>query len=171
MAHLNGSPFGDTLRGNSSDNRIDGGAGDDVIYGDINTGGGGGEVLGDPNAVYSPLVPDNPGPNGGLLVMPGAGDGLIGGVPIQPTAPDDTATTTTNLANNSGSATENVPLDTVAAESTDGTAAPTGFCSQYGTWYDAQVAYENLGATAADPALVQEVDPDYDGIACETEMA
>ena len=42
-----------------------------------------------------------------------------------------------------------------------------GFCTQYATWYDAQIAYENLGATAADPALVQEVDPNYDGIACE----
>ncbi len=49
-------------------------------------------------------------------------------------------------------------------------AADGGFCAQYGTWYDAQVAYENLGATAADPALVQEVDPNYDGIACEEMM-
>ena len=48
--------------------------------------------------------------------------------------------------------------------------AAGGFCSQYATWYDAQIAYENLGATAADPALVQEVDPNYDGIACEEMM-
>jgi hypothetical protein len=156
------------------------GRGDDIVYGDINTGGGGGEVLGDPNAVYSPNTPSHPGPGAGPVVIPGAGDGLIGGVPMQPSAPDNTTNTTTDLANNDGNATENVPLDAVASDSgtTDtstaaddgGEAAPTGFCQQYGTWYDAQVAYENLGATAADPALVQEVDPDYDGIACEGEM-
>ena len=32
----------------------------------------------------------------------------------------------------------------------------------YADWYDAQVAYENAGATAADPAMVQAMDPDYD---------
>lgn len=145
------------------------GVGDDITYGDINTGGGGGEVLGDPSAVYSPNVPD---PNGGVPVIPGAGDGLIGGVPIQPAAPDNTTLTTTTLANSDGSATENVPVEALAPEAaapapTDSGAAPTGFCAQYATWYDAQIAYENLGATAADPALVQEVDSDFDGIACE----
>ncbi|MDQ2652712.1 MAG: hypothetical protein M3Z20_06660 [Chloroflexota bacterium] len=44
-------------------------------------------------------------------------------------------------------------------------------CGGYGEWYDAQVAYENAGATAADPAMVQAMDPDYDGIACEEGMA
>lgn len=43
-------------------------------------------------------------------------------------------------------------------------------CSSYGSWYDAQVAYEAAGATAADPAMVQALDPDYDGIACEDGM-
>jgi hypothetical protein len=156
------------------------GRGDDVIYGDINTGGGSGEILGDPSAVYTPILPDRDS----LMTMPGSGDGLIGGVPVQPAAPDATTNTTTDLANNEGSTTENVPIDTLgssepapvttdtATTATDSsTTAATGFCSQYGTWYDAQVAYENLGATAADPALVQEIDPDYDGIACETGMA
>ena len=153
------------------------GAGEDISYGDVTTGGARGETLGDPSAVYSPMVPDNPGPGGGVPVMPGAGDGLIGGVPIQPipAAPAPLTTTTTNLANTEGTATENVPVDAAApAESapvaTDA-AATGGFCSQYATWYDAQIAYENLGATAADPALVQEVDPNYDGIACEEIMA
>jgi hypothetical protein len=152
------------------------GAGDDISYGDINTGGGGGEVLGDPNAVYSPMVPDNPGPGGGVPVMPGSGDGLIGGVPIHPipAAPDATTTTSTNLASTEGTATENVPVDAVAPSDSASVATDTvaagGFCSQYATWYDAQVAYENLGATAADPALVQEADPNYDGIACEEMM-
>ena len=35
------------------------GAGDDIVYGDINTGGGAGEVLGDPSAIYDPVI--NPG--------------------------------------------------------------------------------------------------------------
>jgi hypothetical protein len=43
-------------------------------------------------------------------------------------------------------------------------------CGAYTDWYDAQVAYENAGATAADPAMVQALDPDYDGIACEESM-
>lgn len=154
------------------------GRGTDYVYGDINTGGDGGEVLGDPSAVYSPNMPDHPGPNGGPVVMPGAGDGLIGGVPIQPAAPDATTLTTTTLATTDGTATENVPVETMAPEETApietapvDSATATGFCAQYPTWYDAQIAYENLGATAADPALVQEVDPNYDGIACEPMMA
>jgi hypothetical protein len=153
------------------------GAGEDVSYGDINTGGDGGQVLGDPSAVYSPMVPDNPGPNGGVPVMPGAGDGLMGGVPIvtAPAAPGAATTTTTNLASTEGTTTENAPVEAVAPtdsapETTDTVAADAGFCSQYATWYDAQIAYENLGATAADPALVQEVDPNFDGIACEEMM-
>jgi len=151
------------------------GRGDDIVYGDVNTGGAQGEVLGDPNAVYSPSLPDHPAP-GEPVMMPGAGDGLIGGVPVQPAPPDNSTATTTNLDNNSGTTTENVPVESLAPDSSSTTtgdtgSAPSGFCGQYATWYDAQVAYEDLGATAADPALVQEVDPDYDGIACEGGMA
>ena len=152
------------------------GTGDNIDYGEVATGGTVGETLGDPNAVYSPMVPDNPGPDGGVPVVPGAGDGLIGGMPIQlsPAAPDATTTTSTNLASTEGTATENIPVDAAAPadpapDATD-SAAASGFCSQYATWYDAQIAYENLGTTAADPALVQEVDPNYDGIACEELM-
>jgi hypothetical protein len=152
------------------------GTGDNIDYGEVSTGGARGETLGDPNAVYSPMVPDNPGPDGGVPVMPGAGDGLIGGMPIQPVpaAPNATTATTTNLASTDGTTTENVPVDAAApadsAPVATDTVAAGGFCSQYATWYDAQIAYENLGTTAADPALVQEVDPNYDGIACEEMM-
>lgn len=63
------------------------------------------------------------------------------------------------------------PLD----ESSNANPAPDAgaaySCGAYGDWYDAQVAYENAGATAADPAMVQAMDPDYDGIACEEGMA
>lgn len=179
VAAQNGVPVnadGSYVVANDDGAPIVSGAGDDIVYGDINTGGGGGEVLGDPNAVYTPVTPDRDS----VMSMPGAGDGLIGGVPVRPApAPADATTnTSTDLAATEGSTTENVPVDSlgssepppVTADSGDGGAAPTGFCSQYGTWYDAQVAYENLGATAADPMLVQEVDPDYDGIACEEGM-
>ncbi|MBL8126697.1 MAG: hypothetical protein JNM64_03600 [Chloroflexia bacterium] len=146
------------------------GKGDDVIYGDINTGGGGGQVLGDPTAVYTPVTPDHDT----VALNPGAGDGMIGGMPIRPvaTAPDNTATTTTSLDNSTGATSENVPVESMGeSTSTSTDAAPVGFCAQYVDWYDAQVAYEDLGATAADPALVNEVDPDWDGIACEVEMS
>jgi hypothetical protein len=160
------------------------GAGDNIVVDDVSTGGQQGETLGDPNAVYSPMVPDARSLDGGVPVVPGAGDGLIGGVPILrpvPTAADATTQTTSNLASSEGTATENIPVDAAApvdapapAESapvaTDTVTAAGGFCSQYATWYDAQIAYENLGTTAADPALVQEVDPNYDGIACEELM-
>ena len=43
-------------------------------------------------------------------------------------------------------------------------------CDSYASWYDAQVAYEVAGMTAADPAVVAALDPDYDGIACEEGM-
>ena len=152
------------------------GTGDNIDYGEVSTGGARGETLGDPNAVYSPMVPDNPGPDGGVPVMPGAGDGLIGGMPIQPVpaAPGTTTATTTDLGSTDGTTTESVPVDAAAptdsAPVATNTTAAGGFCSQYATWYDAQIAYENLGTTAADPALVQEVDPNYDGIACEEMM-
>jgi hypothetical protein len=43
-------------------------------------------------------------------------------------------------------------------------------CDSYASWYDAQVAYEAAGMTAADPGVVTALDPDYDGIACEEGM-
>jgi hypothetical protein len=43
-------------------------------------------------------------------------------------------------------------------------------CDSYASWYDAQVAYEAAGITAADPEVVAALDPDYDGIACEEGM-
>jgi hypothetical protein len=43
-------------------------------------------------------------------------------------------------------------------------------CDSYLSWYDAQIAYEAAGLTAADPAIVSSLDPDYDGIACEESM-
>jgi hypothetical protein len=54
------------------------------------------------------------------------------------------------------------------------TAAPTGegapavaVCTDFPTWYDAQVFYESMGAAAAQPELVNSLDPNVDGFACE----
>ena len=90
------------------------GAGEDINYGDVMTGGARGETLGDPNAVYSPMVPDNPGPNGGVPVMPGSGDGLIGGVPIMPVPAAPGAAITTSPAGAEGTTTETTPVDAAA---------------------------------------------------------
>ncbi len=59
------------------------------------------------------------------------------------------------------------PAPAVAADT--GTSSVTG-CESYATWYDAQVAYETAGLTAADPAIVSALDPDSDGIVCEKVM-
>jgi len=40
------------------------GGGNDIVYGDVSTGNTGGEVLGDPNAVYYPDLSNIPTPNG-----------------------------------------------------------------------------------------------------------
>jgi uncharacterized protein YkwD len=66
--------------------------------------------------------------------------------------------------------------DAGASDSGNGDAAPqnpnqqVAKCSDFGTWYDAQNAYEAAGGTDADPALVNSLDPDWDGIACEEMM-
>ena len=61
----------------------------------------------------------------------------------------------------------------VLAPPGDPAAAPASTiagCDSYASWYDSQVAYEAAGMTAADPAVVAALDPDYDGIACEEGM-
>src|SRR3712207_6521836 len=95
------------------------GAGEDLVYGDVNTGGGGGQVLGDPSAVYTPITPDHDT----VALNPGAGDGMIGGIPIQPvaTAPDNTANTMTSLATESGTTSENVPVESTGETATTST--------------------------------------------------
>jgi hypothetical protein len=62
------------------------------------------------------------------------------------------------------------PLDASSNASLAPDASTVDSCGAYSDWYTAQVAYENAGATAADPAVVQAMDPDYDGIACEDRM-
>lgn len=63
------------------------------------------------------------------------------------------------------------PVSTTAEPAAPDASGNVPACDWYGSWYDAQVAYENAGMTSADPALVASLDPDYDGIACEEGMA
>src|SRR4029453_2179200 len=58
------------------------------------------------------------------------------------------------------------PTGVVQGEGNAGPGRMTG-CSAYADGLPAQSAYEAAGRTAADPALVNAVDPDWDGIACE----
>jgi hypothetical protein len=60
--------------------------------------------------------------------------------------------------------------DTEALAPAAAPATTVAGCDSYASWYDAQVAYEAAGMTAADPAIVAALDPDYDGIACEEGM-
>lgn len=50
-------------------------------------------------------------------------------------------------------------------------AVPSGSCAAYPDWLATQSADEAAGRTAADPALVNAADPDWDGIACEEGMS
>jgi hypothetical protein len=43
-------------------------------------------------------------------------------------------------------------------------------CGSYTDWYSAQTSYEAAGGVNADPAMVTNLDPDGDGIACESMM-
>jgi hypothetical protein len=43
-------------------------------------------------------------------------------------------------------------------------------CANYPDWQSAQIAYENAGGTAADPAFVNSLDPNWDGVVCEEMM-
>lgn len=47
----------------------------------------------------------------------------------------------------------------------------TTTCADFGSWYDAQTGYEGAGRLSAPADLINSVDPDYDGIACEELMA
>ncbi len=101
----------------------------------------------------------------GMVTRPGSGIALLG--------PDGTYNVT-----------ENAPSNVTISGDTDVLGPPPGSgptdyvppasdasaCNSYGGWYDAQIAYEAAGLTAADPALVASLDPDYDGIACEEGM-
>ena len=158
---------------------VDGGGGD-LIYGDVDTGGDHGTVT-----IYDP--------GGTLPVATDVTAGIDPSVtvaPAPPTPPDvptheEVVNSTTSIENDDGTATTFGDAAAPAAPPPDvsGGAPPPpaeappvpaaigGTCANYGSWYDAQVAYESAGGLGADPALVGAFDPDYDGIACEETMA
>jgi hypothetical protein len=158
---------------------VDGG-GSDLVYGDVDTGGDQGTVtIYDPNGTL-PVATD------GTTTT----DGSVTVAPAPPTPPDvptheEVVTGTYSVENEDGTATAfgdattppapppdssgSAPAPPAAAPPAPATAG--GSCANYGSWYDAQVAYEAAGGLAADPALVEAFDADYDGIACEEMMA
>jgi len=58
-----------------------------------------------------------------------------------------------------------------AVPGADTSAQPVTTCADYGTWYDAQTGYEAAGRLNAPAGLVDNLDPDRNGIACEALMA
>jgi uncharacterized protein YkwD len=150
---------GTTVHADDTTNPTAEGGGQDLIYGDIETGGDQGTVqTTDPN-LPPPSVTD--------LVPP---------PPSVPTH-SDVANGTTSVENSDGTATTygDTPGPTAPPADTAGApppapASPASTCGDFPSWYDAQVAYEAAGGLGADAALVASVDPDYDGIACEEMM-
>jgi hypothetical protein len=144
------------------------GEGEVRVYGDIATGGTGGEVLGDPAGLASiqshdSIVNSVPPPD----LNPDSGN-LVSGPPVAPAPADSTTTTTAETTSGDGSTSTDgasAPVEGTTTGTTT-TAAPDA-CAAYGTWYDAQVAYEAAGGVSGDPGVVAAVDPDYDGVACE----
>lgn len=64
-----------------------------------------------------------------------------------------------------------VPVFALAASAPDDPVAALAMgCAAFPDWLQAQGAYEVAGSTAADPAIVNAVDADWDGIACEEHM-
>lgn len=157
------------------DNPIVAAEGEVRTYGDIATGNSGGEVLGDAAALtniqsHETIIASVPPPD----FTPDEDPAPIMSGPAP--APADGTTTTAAPAGDGTVASgepvpaggEPAPTTTEAAPVTDGgtTAAPS-FCDGYAGWYEAQVAYEAAGGVGGDPGLVQTVDADYDGVACE----
>jgi hypothetical protein len=99
---------------------------------------------------------------GSVTRGPGAGNTLLG--------PDGTYSVTEVAPPNVAVSGDTDVLTIDPAPSAAAPAPSVADCSSYTSWYDAQVAYENAGMTSADPAMVQALDPDYDGIACEEGM-
>ena len=171
---------------NDDGNPVVQGEGEGMIFGDIDTGGAGGEILGDANALLANLpnlngvVPVHPAHGGTMPVSDGINNAAPPPAPVQGGAApvDDAAgipvdgsseTVSTDISMEDGSASslgaapapEPAPL---AAPATEGSS-----CAGYPSWYDAQIAYEEAGGTSS--GLVGALDPDADGIACEDSMA
>ena len=109
-----------------------------------------------------------PQPNLGR-VPEGNGDGIFNVI----SAPSISGSVFNNGGTVDGSQSSSVVAPTVeegvapvAEAASEDAAVYVPGCADYGSWYDAQVALENSG----DPALIDSLDPDYNGIACESGM-
>ena len=103
--------------------------------------------------------PGNASAAPGTVTRPGAS--ILG--------PDGAYSVTDNAPSTATISGDTEVLAPPAAPATAPTTTVAG-CDSYGSWYDAQIAYESAGMTSADPAVVSALDPDYDGIACEEWM-
>ncbi len=100
---------------------------------------------------------------GNASAAPGSVTRGVGGTALL--GPDGTYSVTDNAP-----PVVNVTGDTDVLTIVEAAPSSVAACGSYTSWYDAQLAYEAAGLTAADPALVSTLDPDYDGIACEEGM-
>jgi hypothetical protein len=122
------------------------------------------EVMTATDGNASALGPGNASAAPGLVTRGGVGSsgtallGPDGTYSVVDTAPSNVAVSGDTEVLAPPAAPADTPVSTVAG------------CESYASWYDAQVAYEAAGMTAADPAMVTALDPDYDGIACEEAM-
>jgi hypothetical protein len=143
----------------------------------------GAEVSDEPAATVADLAPDGTteimtaidgdaaalGP-GNASAAPGlVTRGGVGSAGTLPLGPDGTYSAIETAPSNVTIAGDTEVLAPPAAPAADPASTVAG-CDSYASWYDAQVAYEAAGMTAADEAVVAALDPDYDGIACEEEM-
>jgi len=157
------------------------GEGESLELGNIDTGGAANEPI-----IYQDgaVIPDI----GALRdlaedAIAGTDDDLPAAPPVAPapaSAPEAPAPATgpvtpessITMSSEDGDATElgDAPPAPIAAAPVDAPAPTPAACADYPSWYDAQLAYEAAGTTAADPSLVAALDPDADGIACEEAM-
>ncbi|HEU0114585.1 MAG TPA: hypothetical protein VFQ80_07910 [Thermomicrobiales bacterium] len=186
---------GDSVVATANRNPVANGGGENISSGDITTGNGDYTVVGDPNAVVyrSDLAGSIPTrSSAGGWVIPNTSDGMVdallaaatpaandpnavpvddsAGVPVeqpagQAAAPMD-ASADVPVDDSAG-----VPVDDSAGvpidASTTDTSAPAWSCANYGSWDDAQAAYEAGGGLDGDPSMVAALDPDGNGVACD----
>ncbi len=126
---------------------------------------------GDAGDSISYTIVETPDPAAGdatTAVAPAAPD--LSRVPVQPDSGDTTlAPPTGELASApvASNPVAGVAGDATVTDPVGESPALAATCADFGSWYDAQVYYESLGAAAAAPELVGVLDPGVDGVACE----
>ncbi len=167
------------------------GDGPNVTYGDIGPGSvitpvsitpattNPGTTNIDPGTVTTDGVVQLP-PNSSISNQPG--EETVIGNPGDPSPPTASAAPGTVNGETPAPPAEPAPVDTAPVEGAPVDSAPVDGAPILGidpatgqpscdTWLESQEAYESLGGVNGDPAMVDVVDADRDGIACEETMA